>query len=152
MNGVESLTSGAPAWTVVNNQPVLEFDAAAIETTLLSGVLSSAYAGGGVTVTLIWTSATATSGDCMWASAIERQPVGHPIGTDDFAAGQTVTATAPGTAGTLVYTTIAFTHGAQMDSLAVGERFRMWVSRSATNGSDTMTGDARLVAVSLRET
>ncbi|RPJ63661.1 MAG: hypothetical protein EHM24_24085 [Acidobacteria bacterium] len=138
-------------YAVVNGQPVLTFNSATIEAVYVSGVLSSAYAGGGLTLTLIWTSGPATSGDCLWTCAIERQPVSHPVGTDSFATANTVTAPWPGTEGHLVYSTIAFT-GAQMDALVVGERFRLLITRFASSVTDTMGGDAHLVAVRLTET
>ena len=39
-----------------------------------------------------------------------------------------------------------------MDSLAVGESFRIKITRDADNGSDTMAGDAQLFAVKVKET
>lgn len=45
---------------------------------------------------------------------------------------------------------VAFTDGADMDSVAVGESFRMKVTRDAA--SDDATGDAELVKVEIRET
>ena len=148
----ETPASNYGSLAVVNNQAVLEFDAATDETVYFSGVLPAQYGGGGLTVSLVWTSATATSGNCVWDVAVERQEAGHAIGADAFAAQQSVTDASPGTAGNLEYATIAFTNGAQMDSLAVNERFRLSVMRDANEGADTMTGDARLVAVFLRET
>lgn len=150
--GAETPASNYGTFAVVNNQPVLEFDAATDETAYFSGVLPNHYGGGGITATLVWTSATATSGNCVWTGAFERQAVAHPIGTDSFASAQSVTDASPGTAGNLEYVNIPFTAGAQMDSLAVNERFRFAVARDADNGSDTMAGDARLIAVFLRET
>jgi len=48
----------------------------------------------------------------------------------------------------------AFTDGAQMDSLANGEAYRLKIRRDAdgTSGTDDITTDAELVAVVLRET
>ena len=151
-NGYEPPAAGYGTFAIVNDQPVLTFDASTQELVYVADVLSSAYSGGGVTLTVIWTSASATSGDCFWAAEIERQAVGHDILTDSFAGSQTVVATAPSAAGDLVYSTISFTHGAQMDSLAVDERFRVSLWRSAAHGSDTMAGDARLVHLLLTET
>lgn len=136
-----------------NNHPVLDFDAATDEDAIFTSVLPRNYSGGGLTVLLIWCAASATSGDCVWNAAIERDDDGGlDIDADSFAAAQAVTSTAPGTSGVLKYSSITFTSGAQMDSLAAGEAFRIKITRDANNGSDTMTGDAQLVAVEIRET
>jgi len=45
---------------------------------------------------------------------------------------------------------VAFTDGAQMDSVAVGELFRIKVTRDAA--SDDAAGDAELHAVEIKET
>jgi hypothetical protein len=136
-----------------NNHLVLDFDPGTDETIYFGGILPRNYGGGGITVTLIWLATSATSGDVVWAVAFERhQDETTDLDSDDFAADQTVTATAPGTNGTPQYSAIAFTNGAQIDSLAVGESFRLRVVRDADNGSDTMTGDAELLRVELRET
>ncbi|NIQ10453.1 MAG: hypothetical protein GWO10_16275, partial [candidate division Zixibacteria bacterium] len=45
---------------------------------------------------------------------------------------------------------VTFTDGADMDSIAVGEGFRMKITRDATN--DTATGDAELRFVEIKET
>jgi hypothetical protein len=39
-----------------------------------------------------------------------------------------------------------------MDSLAAGESFRLRIYRDADNGSDTMTNDAELLRIEVRET
>lgn len=151
LNG-EPPSSTYATLVVVNNQPMLEFDDATDESVYFSGVLSDHYAGGGLTATLMWTSESATSNNCVWTCAVERQASAAAIGSDSFATAQTVTAVSPSVAGNLEYDTIAFTSGAQMDSLAANERFRLLITRDANNGSDTLVGDARLVHVALRET
>ena len=73
------------------------------------------------------------------------------IDSDGFAAVQSVdNTTVPATSGNVDVVSIAFTDGAQMDSVAVGESFRLKVTRDAA--SDTATGDAELVKVEIRET
>jgi hypothetical protein len=47
-------------------------------------------------------------------------------------------------------TNVAVTDGANIDSIAVGESFRIRVRRDVAN--DDAAGDAELVAVELRET
>lgn len=139
---------------VRNGHIVLDFDADSDEDAIFLSVLPRNYAGGGITVDLHWMASSAVSGACRWQVAIER----HQAGTDDsdsdsFAAAQSAGSTAPGTSGSEAVTSVAFTDGAQMDSLAAGERFRLKVTRDAnqTSGTDDMAGDAELVAVEIRE-
>ena len=47
---------------------------------------------------------------------------------------------------------IAFADGAEMDSVAAGNAFRVQITRDANNAADTATGDAELVAVHIKET
>jgi hypothetical protein len=136
-----------------NNHTIWQFDAAANEILDFEGVLPRNYNGGGLTVTLIWSAATATSGVTRWLGSWERhQEDTTDTDSNSFATAQAVNATAPGTSGTRAYDTIAFTDGAQIDSLAVGESFRFRVERDATDAADTMTGDAELARVEIRET
>lgn len=136
-----------------NAHPVLDFDASTDESAVFTGVLPRNYAGGGLTVTLIWGASAATSGDVVWNSAIERIAEGaQDIDSDGFATAQAATATASGTSGVQDYVTIAHTSGAQMDSLAAGESFRLKITRDANHANDDATCDAELVAVEIRET
>lgn len=136
-----------------NAHPCLDFDAAGTEVAVFTAVLPRNYAGGGVTVSLRWSASSATSGNVVWNGYVERiDDESLDIDADSFAAAQIATAAAPGTSGQVQYTDIAFTHGAQMDSLAVGELFRLSVQRNGVSGSDTMTGDAELLGVEIRET
>lgn len=136
-----------------NAHPVAAFDAATEEALYFGGVLPRHYAGGGLTLSLHWMGATATSGNVLWGASLERlYAAGDDIDSDSFAAEQTATGAANGTSGKLTVTTIAFTAGAQMDSIAVGEAFRLKIARKAADGSDTMTGDAQLLRIEIKET
>ncbi|MBK9711545.1 MAG: hypothetical protein IPO81_09515 [Kouleothrix sp.] len=138
---------------VRNSHATLDFDAASNESALFGAVLPTHYAGGGLTVVLMWMAATATSGNVVWNAAIERhQQTTDDLDSDSFATAQAATAAAPGTSGQVQYTTITFTSGAQMDSLAAGESFRIKVTRDAANVSDTMAGDAQLLRAFIKET
>ena len=117
---------------------------------MFSAVLPRSYAGGGLTVYLHWMATTAITGNVVWTAEIER--CNTDLDADSFAAAQSVTDTCNGTSGIIEVASIAFTDGAQMDSLAAGEVFRIKVSRDADNGADTLVGDAELVAVEIRET
>ena len=135
-----------------NFHPVLLFkDAATDENAIFSGILPRNYGGGGITVYLHW-SHGATVGNVDWDVELER--IGdqqQDIGSDSFAAAQSAdTQTVPGTSGLVDISAVTFTDGAQMDSLAVGEGFRMRVSRDGAN--DTASGDAQLRFIEIKET
>ena len=132
---------------------VLDYDAAADESAVFPGFMPGHYGAGGITVTLGWMSAAATSGVCVWN-------VGFKSVTDDaddldtkaFAAVNPGSATTASAAGEVDYFDITFTDGADMDSVAAGEYFRMIVTRDADSSSDTLVGDAELVFVHIKET
>lgn len=129
-----------------NNHPVLDFDAAADESAIFTDVLPADYSGAGIRIYLYWAASTAVAGDVVWNAAIERIDLSSlDIDADGFAAVKAATTTAPATSGMVVRTTINFSDGAEMDSLAAGELFRLKVTRDADNVADTMAGDAELL-------
>ena len=146
--------SSNPATLDMRNQhPVLDFDAGTNESAVFSAVMPRNYAGTtGVTVYLHYAMSSATSGDVDWDVAFER--IGdqqQDIDSDSFAAVNSVdNTTVPGTSGLVDIVNVTFTDGADMDSVAVGESFRLKVTRDAA--SDTATGDAELVKVEIKET
>lgn len=147
----EAPAGSAATFNTRNNIPVLDFDAASDEFAVFSGVLPSNYGGGGVTVKIVWTAASATSNNTIWQAAFER--MNTDMDGDSFASAQSSAASAAnGSPGVTTTATIAFTDGAQMDSLAVGEAFRLRINRDANSASDTMTGDAEVIRVMIFET
>jgi hypothetical protein len=72
---------------------------------------------------------------------------GHDIDADGYDTIQSATTTTSGTSGVVNTTAITIT---TIDSLAADDCFRLKVTRDADNASDTMTGDAELVAVEVR--
>lgn len=138
---------------VRNAHPVLDFDAAADESAIFGSVLPRHYAGGGLTVTIAWMATSATTGDVVWNADVERHSDDDvDLDSDSFAGANAATGTTASATGEVQYTAITFTDGADMDSLAVGESFRLKITRDADNGSDTMAGDAELLSVEVRET
>lgn len=135
-----------------NGHPTLDFDTTTQETAIFTGVLPRTYAAGGITVYVHWAATTATTGTVGWDVAFERVGNGsQDIDADGFATAQTVTAaTVSATSGNVSITNVAVTDGANIDSIAVGETFRLRIRRDVAN--DTATGDAELVAVELKET
>lgn len=135
-----------------NQHPILDFDASTNEDAVFSAVMPRTYGGNGLTVYIHYAMSTATSGDIDWDAAFER--IGdqqQDLDSDGFAAAQSVdNTTVPGTSGLVDIVNIPFTDGAQMDSIAVGEGFRIKITRDAV--SDTAAGDGELVFVEIKET
>ncbi len=138
-----------------NGHPVLDFDGSTDEEAVFTGVLPTNYGGSGLDVNIWWAATSATSGNVRWQAAIERIDVSSlDIDSDGFAAFQSAGGVPPGTNGQVVKTTVAFTSGAQMDSLAVGEAFRLKIRRDpdGTSGTDDVTTDVELLVVEIQET
>lgn len=135
-----------------NQHPILDFDDTVNESAVFSSVMPRHYGGGGVTVYIHYAMASAEADTIDWDAAFER--IGdqqQDIDVDGFAAVQSVdNTTVPGTSGLVDIVNIAFIDGAQMDSIAVGEGFRLKVIRDAVN--DDAAGDAELLFVEIKET
>lgn len=139
-----------------NLHPVVDFDGSTDEEAIFAGVLPAQYAGGGLTVETWWSFTSATSGSLRVQTDIERMDVsGLDVDADSFTGSfQSAGGTAPGTSGQLIKVTTTHTSGAQMDSLAAGEAFRLKIRRDAdgTSGTDDITTDAELHRVVIKET
>lgn len=135
-----------------NQHPVLDFDAATNWSAVFSDVMPRHYDGGGVTVYLHYAMSSAEADTVDWDVAFER--IGdqqQDLDADGFAAVNSVdNTTVPGTSGLVDIVNVAFTNGADMDSVAVGEGFRLEVTRDAA--SDDAAGDAELRFVEIKET
>ena len=136
-----------------NSRPCLDFDATTNESAVFSAVMPQHYAGTtGVTVYIHYAMSSATADTIDWDAAFEL--VGDQdldVDGDDFAAvNSTDDTTVPGTSGLVDVISIAFTDGADMDSVTAGDGFRLKVTRDAS--SDDATGDAELYWVEIRET
>jgi hypothetical protein len=135
---------------VRNGQPVLDFDAGTDESVIFEGVLPAHYGGSGLTLELWCMMSSATSGNVIMQGAVERRNT--DADSDSFASAQSSAATAVnGTSGIPFLVSITFSSGANMDSLAAGEPFRLKVNRDADNGSDTASGDLELLSAYLKE-
>lgn len=135
-----------------NQQPVLDF--ALTEVTVFSFVLPRNYGGGGITVYMHYSMETATSNDIRLDTTFER--IGdqqQDVDSDGFdATGVNGTdTTVPGTSGYVDIVNNAHSDGARIDSLAVGEKGRLKITRTAVAGTDA-TGDLELHCVELKET
>lgn len=136
-----------------NSRPCLDFDPTTNESAVLSAVMPQQYAGTtGVTVYIHYAMSTAEADTIDWDAAFEL--VGDQdldVDGDDFAAVNSVDdTTVPGTSGLVDVVSIAFTDGADMDSVVAGDGFRLKITRDAA--SDDAAGDAELFWIEIRET
>lgn len=134
-----------------NQHPVLDF--ALNEIGIFSDVMPRHYGGGGLTVYLHYAMSSAVANDIKLETYFER--IGdqqQDIDSDGFAAAQnTGDVTVPGTSGNVDIVSSTHTDGGQMDSIAVGEGFRLKVKRIAVAGTDA-SGDLELRFIEIKET
>jgi hypothetical protein len=136
-----------------NSHLVIEYDDTTAQSALFGSILPRNYSGNGITVTIVWMAKTAVAGNVMWGVSFERHQSGvTDLNADSFAAERTAVGAAPGTTGFPQYTAIAFTDGAQINSIAAGESYRLKLRRVAADGADTMVGNAEALRVEVRET
>lgn len=135
-----------------NSHPVLDFDTTTQEIAIFSGVMPRNYAGGGITVTVSWMATTAVTGTGAFDVAFERIGAAQQdVDADGFGtATASAAVTVPATSGHTAMTAIAVTSGANVDSIAAGESFRLRLRRNVA--LDSAAGDLEVRAVELRET
>lgn len=135
-----------------NAHPILAFDDTTAWAAIFTGLLPRNYAGGGITVYVHSMAASAITGTHGWTVEIERMDDGGTdFDSDSFASAQTITAaTVPGTSGESMVQNVAISSGANMDSLAAGEMFRLRLKRDVAN--DTAVGNAQVLGVEIKET
>lgn len=144
--------SNYPTFDARNNHPVLDFDATTEETTYFRGIMPNSYSGEGVTVDVEYAMTSATSGDVIWGAAFELLGgEAQDIDSDGFASAKTVADTVSATSGKIKAASITFADGAEMDSVAEGDLFRLKIYRDADAEGDDATADAELLQVVLRE-
>lgn len=135
-----------------NGHPVLDFDDTTAEAAIFRAILPRHYSGGGITVYVHYACTSAITGTVGWTVEFDRVSDSQvDIDSDTWSSATTITAvTVPGTAGHVDICNAAVTNGANIDSMAVGEAFRMRLKRDVAN--DTATGDAELYLIELKET
>lgn len=131
-----------------NSLLVLDFDDASVESAVFVGQIpEGAVLTSGISVRLYWMATSATSGNVRWRAEFEAD--GTDLDSDSFDTSTEATGAANGTSGIETLTTFTCT---TIDSLAAGDRFRLKISRVGNDGTnDTMSGDAELIAVELRQ-
>lgn len=134
---------------------ILDFDDTTDESIEFAGFMPRHYGGGGITVTVGWMATSATSGtislDISFKSVTDDA---DDLDTKAFATANNVNPTTATATGEVDYVEITFTNGADMDSVAAGEYFRILIARDAdgTTSTDDMTGDMELVFIEIKET
>jgi hypothetical protein len=137
------------------SKPVLDFDATVNELAMFQGFMPRHYDGGGITVTVGVMASSANTGDMSWKIFFKAvTDDADDLDVKNFADPQSNQAVdAPSVVGEVAYFTIAFTDGAQMDSIAAGELFYMLLMRDAQDSmNDDMAGDAEFVFAEIQET
>jgi hypothetical protein len=135
------------------NIPCLDFDAAQDEYMDWYCVCPKNYASGGFTATIIWAALSDTSTNIVQFEAAFRaiEEDAEDLDTTDHAyAFNTVTATPSTTAGEVKYDDITFTDGSDSDEVDADDAFIFRLMRDVSD--DTLTGDASVLAVHLKET
>lgn len=152
LNAEPPHVSGA-TFDVRNGRPVLDFDSSTKENAFFSTVLPRNYSGSGLTINIAWSATSATTGYTVWKTAIERNKDDDlDIDLDSFGPESYASGLANATNGKLTYSPSVHTDGSQMDGVLAGEMFRLKIAREPSHATDTMSGDAELVSIELRET
>jgi len=143
--------AGADA-TAAESFPVLDFDASADEYADWHCVMPQNYGSGGLTVTIIWAAISDQANACQFEAAFRAiEDDAEDIDTTDHAYDfNTVAASPAGTAGEVSYDNITFTDGADSDNVDAGDAFVFRLMRDVSD--DSMTGDASVLAVHIKET
>ena len=125
------------AWIAGNDNaqiPVLTFDPGATEEEMdWKCYMPAHYDGGGVTLHITWSGGAAVgTGNVIWSAQFKSVTIDtDDLDTKAFAAQNDSTAdTTASASGETVDSTIAFTDGADMDSVAAGEPFFLRIARS----------------------
>ena len=138
-----------------NGYLVLDFDDTTDESVIFKGYMPANYAGGGVDVIVMWMATTATTGTIsLDAQFMSLTDDADDVDTKAFAAANNANPTTASATGEIDYITIAFTNGADMDSVAADETFLLKITRDAdgTTSTDDLSGDMELWGVAIVET
>lgn len=140
--------------------PVLKFDpGSTIEHADFAIVMPPWYDGGGVTLTIFWTTdlASPTTESVKWDAIFKS----FTADVDDLEikafgaapAGNTVTSDAPAAGGRIIEATLTVADGSDLDNIAKDEYAHMRIERdSADGGDDLNSNDAMLVKIYAKET
>ena len=144
--------SGFCSALIVNDRPVLAFDATTDENAYFTDVAPQGLTGA-IAVVVSFMMASATTGAVRFQAALEAITDADATDLDattSFDTDNSAGATVPGTAGFIEQLSIAMTNA---DSLAAADYYRLRLRRDAdgTSGTDDATGDCYVLAVELRD-
>ncbi len=130
------------------NFSVLDFDASTTEYAIFNYIIPS-YIDTSVnfTVELYWTATSATTGDVAWDLESDLYATGS-IDTQTWASAGSSTDTTSGTNGQINKSTIS---SIDLSSASAGDVISLRVSRDTGDAGDTMTGDAELLFMVIRQ-
>ncbi len=139
--------------TPIDEIALLAFDQTTQEYIVFSTILPGHYSLNGIDVVIVW-STGATSGNCVWSAEFKSFTNDQDSRvTKNFDTAKTITVAAPSAANEILYDTIAFNDGDEMDFIGRGEYFRLRISRDADNAADTINSNScHLLGVFLKET
>lgn len=152
--GIPAATNGAQHDVISGTNfpiPVLAYDGGSTDESAFFYSRALNYGSGNITIDIDWYADTATSGDVVWGAqiaAITPNTDTQDIETDALATANTVTDSHLGTTGQRLHRcSITLSN---LDSIASGDWFVLHIYRDASDtGTDTMTGDAYLVMLTL---
>lgn len=145
--------SNFPQLMMVNQRPVLAFDAATDETAYFTGIAAQGLTGA-ITVVITYIMASATSGTVGFQAQLEAVTDGDSTDLDATTSFDSVnnsaSTTVPGTAGQIDQISITMTNA---DSIAAADYFRLSINRDADGSAiaDSAAGDAYILGVELRD-
>lgn len=142
-----SPASNTATLDIRNRIDVLDFDDTTSESIFWIGYLpQGSDVSSGLKVVIHWTATSATSGDVTWEVAFDSMK-NVDIDSDSYDTAVSAHSTTNGTSGIVNTTEISIT---TIDNIASGTPYKFRVARLPANASDTMVGDAELIAVELR--
>jgi hypothetical protein len=140
-----------PQMLMINNRPVLAFDATTSETAYWTLMIPAGFTSP-MTAIITYMMASAVTGGVAFDVAVEAVTDGDATDLDAGTSFDTVnavnTAAVPGTAGYIDQLTVSLTNG---DSAAVADYYRISIARDVADANDTATGDLYLLAVALQD-
>lgn len=128
-----------------NGVGVLDFDGLTNEGSVFVGIMPEAASYGSVQARLRWMGASATTGDVVWG--IRWENMNTDLDVSSFGGIVEATTTTSLTSGTPATTILSCT---DVDGVTAGDLYRIYLYRGATATTDTMVGDAQLIAVEIR--
>jgi len=138
------IATGTPALADQDDTiQVWDFDAASVEGISASFLVPADYASGDITAYIYWYSAAVNTGDVVWIIR-SGQYAGEGENISSAAFNDTATDTVENTVNKVALCPITLSGTA-----AAGKAKGIGIKRNASDGADTMTGDARFVGLRL---